>query len=159
MGSVKLEQSQKVESAYEKGTEVKENSEQKLEEAETSQSAMDQIEGVDDDDKAALEAARQESDGIAKTIAESEIKEPGREIGASLKETSEQSVEYSETEMADAEKASEMVGNYSEVGGELSGELTQSGQEFQEIAEKSDQINDELQSEYDRIASALEGVF
>lgn len=77
----------------------------------------------------------------------------------SLKETSEQSIEYGETEMADAEKASEMVGDYSEVGGELSSELQESGQEFQEIAEESDQVNDELQSEYDQIAAALEGVF
>ena len=77
---------------------VQESGEQKLEEAEASQGAMEQIEAIDDDDKAALDAARSESDGIAKAIAESEIKEPGREIGESLKETSEQSTEYSETE-------------------------------------------------------------
>lgn len=159
MGSLKLEQRQKVESDQERGREVQESGEQKLEEAEASQGAMEQIEAIDDDDKAALDAARSESDGIAKAIAESEIKEPGREIGESLKETSEQSTEYSETEMADAEKASEMVGGYSEVGGELSSELQGSCQEFQDIAEESDQVNDELQSEYDQLAAALEGVF
>lgn len=104
MGSLKLEQRQKVESDQEKGREVQESGEQKLEEAEASQGAMEQIEAIDDDDKAALDAARSESDGIAKAIAESEVKEPGREVGESLKETSEQSTEYSETEMADAEK-------------------------------------------------------
>lgn len=159
MGSLKLEQKQKVESDQECGSEIKEAGEQKLEEAEASQGAMEQIEAIDDDDKAALDAARSESDGIAKAIAESEVKEPGREVGESLKETSEQSTEYSETEMADSEKAAEMVGDYSEVGGELSSELQESGQEFQEIAEESDQVNDELQSEYDQIAASLEGVF
>lgn len=159
MGSLKLEQRQKVESDQERGREVQESGEQKLEEAEASQGAMEQIEAIDDDDKAALDAARSESDGIAKAIAESEIKEPGREIGESLKETSEQSTEYRETEMADAEKASEMVGDYSEAGGELSSELQESGQEFQDIAEESDQVNDELQAEYDQLAASLEGVF
>lgn len=80
MGSLKLEQRQKVESDQEKGREVKEAGEQKLEEAEASQGAMEQIEAIDDDDKAALDAARSESDGIAKAIAESEVKEPGREV-------------------------------------------------------------------------------
>jgi|GEM_PF-899090 len=159
MSSPKLEQRQKVESNQERGNEVKESGEQKLEEAEASQEAMEPIEAIDDDDKAALDAAKSESDGIAKAIAESEIKAPGREIGESLKETAEQSNEYSETEMADAEKASEMVGDYSGVGGELASELQQSGQEFQEIAEESDQVNDELQSEYDQLAAAMEGVF
>lgn len=159
MGSVKLEQRQKVENDREKGREIKEAGDTKLEEAETSSAALEQIEGVDEDDKAALDAAKSESDGIAKAIAESEIKEPGREVGESLKETSEQSTEYSETEMADADKASEMVGDYSDVGSGLSSELQESGQEFQEIAEESDQVNDELQSEYDQLAAALEGVF
>ena len=159
MGSLKLEQRQKVESYREKGSEIKEVGKQKLEEAEASQGAMEHIEAIDDDDKAALDAARNESDGIAKAIAESEVKEPGHEVGESLRETSEQTIEYSETEMADAEKASEMVGDYSAVGGELSSELQKSGQEFQEIAEESDQINDELQAEYDQLAAALEGVF
>ena len=59
MGSLKLEQRQKVESDQEKGTEIKEAGEQELEEAETSQEAMEQIEGVDDDDKAALDTARE----------------------------------------------------------------------------------------------------
>lgn len=68
MGSLKLEQRQKVESDHEKGTEIKEAGEQKLEEAEASQGAMEQIEAIDDDDKAALDAARSESDGIAKRL-------------------------------------------------------------------------------------------
>lgn len=159
MGSLKLEQRQKVESDQERGREVQEAGEQKLEEAETSQEAIGQIEAIDDDDRAALDAAISESDGIAKAIAESEIEEPGREIGDSLKETSEQSSEYAETEMSDAQKATEMNGDYSEVGSGLSEELQQSGQEFQEIAEESDQVNDELQAEYDKLAAELEGVF
>lgn len=159
MGSVKLEQRQKVEKDQERGTEIKEAGEQKLEDAENTMNAFEQIETVDDDDKAALETAISTSEGIAKSIAESEIKEPGREVGESLKETSEESTEYSETEMAGAEKASEAVGDYAEVGGNLSAELERSGQEFEEIAAQSDQVRDELASEYESLAAALEGVF
>lgn len=159
MGSIKLEQRQKVESNQERGREVQEGGEEKLEEAEVSNAALEQIEAVDDDDKAALDAARSESDGIAKALAESEIKEPGREVGESLKETSEQSNEYAETEKSDAEKASTMEGDFSGVGSELAGELQESGQEFMDIAEEADQINDELEAEFEQLAAALEGVF
>ena len=61
MGSLKLEQRQKVESDQERGREVQESGEQKLEEAEASQGAMEQIEAIDYDDKAALDAARASS--------------------------------------------------------------------------------------------------
>lgn len=159
MGSLKLEQHQKVESAQERGQEIHEVGEQKIDEAETSAQALEQIEGIDDDDKSALEAARGESDSIAKALAESEIKEPGLEVGESLKETSEESTEYSETEMADAEKASEMTGDFSETGAELSESLQDSGQEFQDIAEESDETNDELQAEFEQAAAELEGMF
>lgn len=159
MGKLKLETRFRVEKDHEHGLEIREAGEQKLEEADASQSAMAQIEAIDDDDQAALDAARSESDGIAKAIAESEIKEPGREVGESLKETAEQSIEYSEIEISDAAKASEMVEDYFDVGSRLSAELQESGLDFQEIAEDSDLINDELQQEYDELAKALEGVF
>jgi len=159
MGSLKLEQRQKVESDQERGKEITETGEQKIEEAEASAQALESIEAIDDDDKAAVDAARSESDGIAKALAESEIKEPGAEVGESLKETSEQSTEYSETEMKDADTATEMTGDFGGVGSELSSQLQESGQEFQEIANESDQVNDELQSEFDQIAAALEGMF
>lgn len=159
MGSLKLEQSRKVEYDQERGKEVQENVETKLEEAEASNAAMEQIEAIDDDDKASLDQAVTESAEIAKNTVESEIREPGTEIGESLKETSEQSQEYSETEKKDAEKATEMTGDYSETGSELAENLQESGQEFQEIAEAGDQTKSELDAEYDRLAAALEGVF
>ena len=159
MGSVKLEQSQKVENDQERGREITERGSEKLEEAEVSRNAIDQIEIVDDDDKAAVDTAMTTSEGIAKSIAESEIKEPGREVGESLKETSEESTEYGETETEGADKASEMVGDFSDVGGNLASELQQRAQEFQEIASQSDQVHDQLESEYEQISAALEGVF
>lgn len=159
MGSLKLEQRQKVERDQERGQEIQETGEQKIEEAEISAQALEQIEAIDDDDKAAVDAARGESDGIAKALAESEIKEPGVEVGKSLNETSDVSNKYSEIEKADADKASEMTGDFDNTGAELSRGLQESGQEFQEIADESDQVNDEMQSKFDQMASKLEGVF
>lgn len=159
MGTLKMEQGQKIERDQERGQEVQEIGEQKIEEAETSAEALGQIEAIDDDDRAAVEAARSESDGIAKALAESEIKEPGSQIGESLKETSSESREYSGIEMADAEKAAEMTGDYSGTGSELSGSLQESAQEFQELADRSDQVNTELQSKLSQMSAHLEGVF
>ena len=159
MGMLKLEQRQKIEDSRERGREIQETGEQKLEEAEISVQALEQIEAIDDDDQAAVEAARMESDGIAKALAESEIAEPGAEVGEALKATSLESTEYSETELADAEKAAEMTGDYGDTGGDLSGHLWESGEEFREISAQSDQSREEIQSRLDQIASRLEGVF
>lgn len=159
MGTLKMEQRQKVERDQERGHEVQEVGEQKIEEAETSAEALGQIEAIDDDDRAAVDAARSESDGIARALAESEIKEPGAEIGESLKETASESMEYSDIEMADAEKAAEMTGDYTGTGSELSGSLQESAQEFQEISTQSDQVNADLQSKLGQMAAHLEGIF
>lgn len=159
MGSVKLEQHQKLEANQERGNEVVEKGDVKLEDAVESEAAMSRIEAVDDDDKAALEAGRSESDSIAKELASVEVREPGKEVSEGLLETSEQSNEYADTEEQDAEAASEMVGDYEGVGGNLENQFEQSAQEFREIAEQSDQSNSELEAEFDRIASALESTF
>ena len=62
MGSLKLEQRQKVESDQGRGLGIQGVREQKIEDAETSAQALEQIEAIDDDDKAAVDAARSESD-------------------------------------------------------------------------------------------------
>lgn len=159
MGRLKLEQQGKVEQAGIRGNEIREVAEQKNEDAARSAEAVFSIEGVDDDDKAALEAAVSESSGIAKALAESEIRAPGAEVGESLNETSRESNEYANQEFADAQTASEMIGDFSDVGSGLSSSLEQSGQEFQEIAGASDSLNAELQEMFAQQASMLEGAF
>ena len=106
-----------------------------------------------------MDAARSEADGIAKAIAESDVRAPGQEVGESLQETASESREYSDIEMQDAEKAGEMTGDYSDTGSNLAGQLEASGEEFAEIADQSDEVNDEMQAEVSRIAAALEGTF
>ena len=159
MAKLKLEQTKNIEKDRKNGIEVNKKGERKLIEAEMSEKAMEQIEALDDDDKAFLEAAAAESRNIAKAVAESEIKEKGREVGESLKETTDRSSEYSDAEYRDAEKAHEMKGDYCETGDSLSRSLKESGQEFKEIAKEGSRIKNELKAEYEKIASSLEGVF
>lgn len=159
MGSLKLEQREKVEADQERGQEITEVGEQKLEEAEVSNEAISQIEAIDDDDKAALDAARSEASEIAKEVAESDIKSPWEEVSGSLEATASESREYSETERQDAEKAAEMTGDYSETGAGLSETLEASGEEFEDIAEQSDQVNEEKSAELEQLMANLEGVF
>ena len=157
MGSLKSEQRQKVESDQERGQEIAEVGETKVEEAEISSEAMSQIEAIDDDDKAALDAAHSEAEGIARMVAESEIRAPGQEVGESLTETAEESNEYAETEYKDAETASEMTGDYGDTGSNLASSLEQSGEEFQEISDEAVETNEELQAELEQLASSVEG--
>lgn len=100
---------------------------------------------IDDDDKAALDAARAKSDGIAIAIAESEMREPWRatDIGR----------EFINTPTTDKKRA-EQQEHY-----DLQAELEMSGAEFMAIAAEADLIDDELQAEYDRLAAELENLF
>lgn len=159
MGQKKMECSRKVESDKERGKEITDKGNEKINEAVASKEAVSSIEIVDDDDERAVQNAISESNAIAKGIAESEIRTPGEGVRSSLKETSEQSKEYSEIESQGAAKASEMVSDYSGVGAGLSSELQQSAQEFQQIAENADQTSEDLKSQMEQQVSTLEGVF
>lgn len=159
MGSLKLEQREKVEADQERGQEITEVGEQKLEEAEASNEALSQIEAIDDDDKAPLDIARSESSEIAKEVAESDIRSPWEEVSSSLESTASESREYSDTERKDAEQATEMTGDYTETGAKLSETLEESGEEFEDIAEQSDQVNEEKSAEFEQLMANLEGVF
>lgn len=159
MASKKLEQQKKLEEAQEAGKKNIEGANEHLNEANESAEAMAEIEAVDDDDVAALEAARSSANERAKMISESEIKNPGAEIGEKLKETSEESKELAEKESEAADQATGMTGSYSEIGSELSKKLMESGQEFEENAEESDATDAELEQEYLQIAGELEGAF
>ena len=159
MGSLKDGMRSKVESGQERGERIKEIASQKIEEASASVDALKSIEAIDDDDKASVESARNAASGIAKGLAESEIKSPGSEVGEHLKATAEESKGYSEVERNDAGKAAEMTADYSGVGSSLASSLEQSSQEFSDIATQSDQLNGELQSAFEQMASQLGGTF
>ncbi|MGN1457098.1 MAG: hypothetical protein ACI4XP_03980 [Acutalibacteraceae bacterium] len=159
MGSLKDSMRSKVESGQERGEQIKEIASQKIEEATASAEALNSVEAIDDDDKAAVESARSASSSIAQGLAESEIKSPGAEVGEGLKETSVESQGYSEVEKTDAGKAAGMTADYSGVGSSLASSLEQSSQEFSNIASQSEQINNELQSAFEQMASQLGGTF
>lgn len=159
MGAKKTELHTRVDEGRETGDKIRENAEEKIEEAEVSNNALSRIEGADDDTQAATESARSEAASEASAIAQSEITEPGDALGEDFKETSRESSELSDKEMENAENASEMTGDYTDIGGNLAEQLRASGEEFHAIAEESDQTNDAFQAEFAQQSAHLEGVF
>lgn len=159
MGSKKTVLETKVESNIEHGQELAERGDKAIEEGVEAEQALSSMEAVDDETIEAVEEARSESDAIAKGIAESELKEPGDEISDSFSEISKESTEYSEQELQNANIATEMKGDYGDISSEISNKFEQSGNEFQEIADESDQENDEMNSKLDHEVEILEGIF
>lgn len=103
---------------------------------------LEGIEQIDDDDKAVVEAARTESDGIAKALAESEMQEElwsASDLGKYTINTPTQEKQ----KVSEQEKYMEPVPD----------------KEFQEIAGESDQWSKEMQKKFDEMAKEMEGIF
>ena len=135
MGSLKLEQRQKVESDQERGQEIQENAETKVEEAEVSQQALEQIEAIDDDDKAAVDAARSEAEGGFGSLVESKIKVPFAEIYESLID-----IDYIDEN-------------------DLSSLLNDLNESTQDTMEETEQTESEIQSKIEQMVGELENLF
>lgn len=100
------------------------------------------IEKIDDDDKAAVYAARTESDGIAKALAESEMPEElwsASNLGKYTINTPTQEKQR----VSEQEKYMEPI----------------SDKEFQEISDEAAQLSKEMQEQFDKMAKELEGRF
>ena len=159
MGSKKMELRGQIDKAEQQGGEIREGGEQKVEEVEISAQALESTETVDDDDKAAVDAARSEAEGISKMVAESDIRAPGQEVGEQLHETAAEARESGDITLQGAETAGEMTGDYSDTGSNLGSQLEASGEEFHEIGEESDQVDAEMQAELERLAAQVESTF
>ena len=99
---------------------------------------------IDDDDKAILDSIRVPSDGIAKAIAESEIKEKPRELW-----NASDLAKYTIGTPIQEKQGAENI--------EQSLELA--GKEFEELANNMEIDDAELQAEYERMAEELESIF
>lgn len=159
MGSVKEYVNSKVEAGIEQGDRVKENAENKIEEANVSAEALSRIEGVDDDDVQAVESARAEANSEARRIAEDEIRSPSNEINRGFTETAAESNDFANKEHTDAAHAAEMVADYSGTGSNLSSTLEQSAAEFEHTANNAEQARDQLDSAANSMSSQLTSTF
>ena len=130
-----------------------------IDEGKETKKAFGQIEAIDEDDKAALGTALDESGNIAEGLAESEIRGPWSDLDEEIGNLSDKAKEYQKTEMRDAAKASEAVGNYSGVGAKLSEDLTKSGEAFQEISSESDKTKSEFSTEFEKKSAELEDMW
>ena len=126
MGSLKLEARKKIEREKESGHEILEIGEQKIRELEE-YLTFNIIEAIDDDDKAAVDAARNESDDNFDIIPQD--KDDG------------QSFDYVRCSLE-----SVLTFNYEK-------------QVFQEIVDKTEQNESEMQSKLEQLAVSLENLF
>lgn len=96
---------------------------------------------IDDDDKAALDAARSESNGIAAALAESEKGEPwnSNDIGK----------EFINIPATDKKQAEQQDYHMEPLSPEL----------FHEISDNADQADLDMQAKFDKMAAELEGIF
>ena len=96
---------------------------------------------IDDDDKAALDAAYSKSEGIAKAIAESEMRDPwsATDIGR----------EFINTPTTDKMQAEQQEHHMEPLSPEI----------FYEISDDADPVDLEMQAELERMAAELENMF
>lgn len=146
MGKLKLEAQKEFEQAQKQGQEIVESAEQKLEEAWLSTlplgyegiSIIDDIEAIDDDDLAAIEAAQKEANDIAANL---RFEIPTHDIDPLPGHTMD-----------------EFLSDYS--ASDAFFELSPNeDRPFQEIVEEHEQVDPELQAKFDQIVTELEGIF
>lgn len=159
MGTIKETQRGKVEQGIESGENIKEIGSKHIEEANVSAEALASVEGVDDDDKQAVETARSEAASEAANIADSEIRSPGEQVVQGFQETTSESNEYANREHSDATNASGMVAEYSGIGANLASSLEQSASEFENIAQQAESAGSDLRSAVEAMSSQLSGTF
>lgn len=142
MGSIKLEQRQKVKNDQKKGEEIREAGEKKLKEAELwcGYGGIVDLEGIDDDDLEAIEAAIQEADAVA---------------GKGLSETPIQMIDI---DPPPGHTMEEFLSDYT-IGSDLLEQFSNDDASFQEIVDEAESVDAELQVEFDRIIESLEGIY
>lgn len=125
--------------------ETQENSESAIEDRDTNVDIINNMEGIDDDDRENIENAKEAGKEIATQIAENTVETPKNEINSRVESTVQEMEGYEATEKDDAGKAASIDGSYSSVGSELESQFEASAEEFAEIASQGQ----EMQAEYD----------
>lgn len=146
------------EAGQEQGNEITRRGQELNEEASISYEAMC-VEGVDDDTQEAVKSAHAEAKATSEMLAQNELRDPAGEVISALKETGSEAEEFGDQEAKSAAQAAGAVGEFADIGAELSDQLTRSSEEFYAIREASDQISQTIEQEVDAEASALEGTW
>lgn len=124
--------------------ETQEQSESEIEDRDTNVDIINNMEGIDDDDRENIENAKEAGKEIATQIAEN-IETSKNEVNSRVESTVQEMEGYEATEKDDAGKAASIDGSYSSVGSELESQFEASAEEFAEIASQGQ----EMQAEYD----------
>lgn len=139
--------------------EIRQSGEQSLEEKTENVQVFLSVEGVDDDDKSAIEDGKNSIQEIASQIAESTMETPKNAVNERADGTIAEMEEYAGREQTEASAISAMNGNYGAVGSSLEQQFTQSATEFSDIASNGMEIKQSSNEAIDAIIQGMNADF
>lgn len=155
MGELKNRGREGVQENQDRYRETQEVGEQNLEERARNMSIIQTFEGVDDDDKTAIEDGKNSGREIAEQLAESTMETPKNEINSSMESTISEMRGFAGREADDANKASAMDGNYVGVGSSLESKFEESAREFEDIAMSGEEIKESSNEQIDSMIQTM----
>ena len=141
MGRLKSRGHEQVQEYRQQFDELQESAENFAEETERNKEIAASIEGVDDDDKTALEAGKEQGHEIAEGHAE-EIDAQKNEINSRMETTVDEMNERANQERTEAQIVGNMDGSYGGIGSNLESAFESSADEFDEIASSGMEIQE-----------------
>lgn len=148
-----------VETSQEVGTEISSLAGIKIEDATAASETLSSLECIDDEDRGNTEDAKNEARATAVNIASTEVREPTSKVVSDLTETSNQAQDYANIETNDSHKASDMVGDFSDIGSSLSSAFEASAGAFEGISSNATDVASQIESTNEDLAAAIEGAF
>ena len=139
--------------------EIRQSGEQSLAEKTENVQVFRSVEGVDDDDKSAIEDGKNNIQEIAAQIAESTMETPKNAVNERADGTIAEMEEYAGREQTEATAISAMNGNYGAVGSSLEQQFTQSATEFSDIASSGKEIKQSSNEAIDAIIQGMNADF
>ena len=143
MGEIKNRGREKVEDNQKKFLEVDDVAAELLDSRNHNKAIVEETTGVDDDDKAALETAKEVAAGLSREAAEMQVDAPSMALGEDMDRGVTEMNEHAATEKDDASKVSAMDGLYGGVGSSLENQFTGSAEEFEGIAASGNSIKED----------------
>ena len=155
MGELKNQGRERVQEHQEQYGEIQQEASEAIEERDRNLEVIRSLEGVDDDDKSAIEDGRGQGKEIASQIAESSIETPKNEVNTQVEATVTEMHGLETREEADAGKAGGMDGNYGGVGSNLESKFSASAAEFNDIASSGEEVKETSNAALEAMAQNL----
>lgn len=142
-----------------KGTELKDEAGNELNEANETKGTIDSLNVVDEETQNVIDEGEQACTQTAREIGEQDIKSPADEIGSRALETGEEAREDSGIESENAQALGSVGEKYTEALSGAKAGLEEHAEQFGDMAEKFEHTKTEIDSMAQQAISQLESVF